>query len=101
VVVDGGARRLDSLLAEARGGLLVDQFIGLGQSNTLTGEFKANLDLAYALENGATAGRVKDCMLVGNLFELLASGPVFSRERILYGSTLAPFVLFPAVNLVR
>lgn len=101
VVVDGGAHRLDSLLAEARGGLLVDQFIGLGQSNTLTGEFKANLDLAYALENGATAGRVKDCMLVGNLFELLASGPVFSRERIRYGSTLAPFVLFPAVNLVR
>jgi len=77
----------------------VDQFIGLGQSNTLTGEFTANLDLAYALENGEIAGRVKDCMLGGNLFELLSTGPVFSRERIRYGSALVPFVLFPSVNL--
>ncbi len=99
VVVEGGGDGFDSLVAGVRGGVLVDQFIGLGQSNTLTGEFTANLDLAYALENGEITGRVKDCMLGGNLFELLSTGPVFSRERIRYGSALMPFVLFPSVSL--
>ena len=100
VAVDGGKDGFESLVSGVRGGVLVDQFIGLGQSNTLTGEFKANLDLAYALENGEIAGRVKDCMLGGNLFELLSSGPVFSRERVRYGAALVPFVLFPSVNLI-
>lgn len=99
VAVEGGSDDFESLVAGLRGGVLLDQFIGLGQSNTLTGEFKANLDLAYALENGEISGRVKDCMLGGNLFELLSTGPVFSRERVRYGSALVPFVLFPSVNL--
>ncbi|HSV96907.1 MAG TPA: TldD/PmbA family protein [Spirochaetota bacterium] len=98
VVVDGGEDDFDSLRAAVRSGVLVDQFIGLGQSNTLTGEFKASLDLAYAIENGEITGRVKDCMLSGNLFELLAAGTVFSRERLHYGAALVPFALFPAVH---
>ncbi len=98
IVVDGGDDDSNSLFATVRSGVLVDQFIGLGQSNTLTGEFKANLDLAYVIENGEITGRVKDCMLSGNLFELLAADSVFSSERIRYGAALAPFVLFPAVH---
>jgi PmbA protein len=99
LTVDGGNDDFDSLCAGVRSGVLVDQFIGLGQSNTLTGEFKANLDLAYAIENGEITGRVKDCMLSGNLFNLLAGDPVLSRERVRYGASLAPFVLFPAIHL--
>ena len=39
-------------------------------------------------------------MLGGTRFELLSSGPVFSRERVRYGAALVPFVLFPSVNLI-
>ena len=38
-------------------------------------------------------------MLSGNLFNLLAGDPVLSRERVRYGASLAPFVLFPAIHL--
>ncbi len=100
VVVDGGGDDFNTLCAGVHSGVLVDQFIGLGQSNTLTGEFKANLDLAFAIENGEPGGRVKDCMLSGNLFELLSGETVFSRERVQYGSALAPYALFPAVHFI-
>jgi PmbA protein len=98
IVIDKGADPHTSLLRNIKRGILVDQFIGLGQSNTLTGDFSAGLDLAYLIENGEITGRVKDCMLTDNLFTLLADEIVVSSNREQIGSVLAPYLLFPLVN---
>jgi len=37
-------------------------------------------------------------MISDNLFNLLAGDIVISRERKLIGSSLVPYILFPAVN---
>lgn len=100
VVIVEGREPCSSLMAGISRGILVDQFIGLGQSNTLQGDFSANLDLAYLIENGTVIGRVKDCMIAGNLFSLLAGEVVFSAERERRGSVTAPYILFPSVDLI-
>lgn len=100
VVIEAGSESYAALTAGIKRGILVDQFIGLGQSNTLQGDFSANLDLAYLIENGTVAGRVKDCMISGNLFSLLAGEVAFSAERERRGSVIAPYILFPSVSLV-
>ena len=97
-IVAGGSEPLHSILKSLDRGILVDQFIGLGQSNTLTGEFSAGLDLAYLVEKGEITGRVKDCMITDNLFDLLAGDIVMSSEREQSGSTLIPYILLPQVN---
>ena len=96
--IEGGKESYSSIISSIDKGILVDQFIGLGQSNTLTGDFSANLDMAYLVENGQTTGRVKDCMISDNLFDLLAGEVIISLERELSGATLAPYIVFPAVN---
>ncbi|MBN1495603.1 MAG: TldD/PmbA family protein [Spirochaetes bacterium] len=98
IIIDPGTETLESIIGSMKRGILVEQFIGLGQSNTITGDFSANLDLAYLIENGKIAGRVKDCMIADNLFKLLKSEIVMSAERERTGSVLAPSALFPALN---
>lgn len=99
LTIDAGPEAAAGMPALMGDGILVDQFIGLGQSNTLTGEFAANLDLAYRVEKGVITGRVKDCMIAGNLFTLLAGAFTASAERLQSGSVLAPWILFPAVDV--
>ncbi len=98
ITVPGGTIPYKELLKEAPRAVLIESFIGLGQSNTLTGEFSANLDLAYLVENGEISGRVKDCMVKGNLFELLKDNIIFSQEREQVGSSLLPALFFPAID---
>ena len=98
IIVKNGKEKYEDIIKSIKKGVLVDQFLGLGQSNTLTGDFSANLDLAFLIENGEIVGRVKDCMITDNLFHLLKEDIVLSKERETNGSTLTPYVYFPSVN---
>ena len=93
-----GTAGIDEIIRSVDRGILADQFIGLGQSNTLTGDFSAGLDLAYAIEKGEITGRIKDCMITDNLFRLLAGDMAFSNEAERAGSSQVPYLWFPAVN---
>ncbi|MFC1669591.1 TldD/PmbA family protein [Spirochaetota bacterium] len=98
IIIGNGKDKYDDIIKNIDSGILVEQFIGLGQSNTLTGDFSANLDLAFKIENGELTGRVKDCMISDNLFKLLEGDIILSSEREQKGSVLAPYILFPRVN---
>lgn len=98
VVVEAGDIEHSALLKNMKQGILIDQFIGLGQSNTLTGDFTANLDLAYLVENGEITGRVKDCMISDNLFDLLSGEIILSSDTEQRGSAVLPSLYLPEVN---
>lgn len=100
VHISGGDNSLDSLLKGISRGLLVDQFIGFGQSNTLTGDFNANLNLAYLIENGEIKGRVKDSMIADNIFNLLKGDFELTSERESRAGMLLPWAMFPEVNYI-
>lgn len=99
VTVEPGSSSFKDMIAGIERGIVAEQFIGLGQSNTLTGDFSASLDLAFLIENGEIKGRVKDCMMSGNIIDLLKGEVYFSSERERKGSVVLPYAMFPAVSI--
>jgi PmbA protein len=97
-VVPQGDVPSSDIIGSIKHGILIDQFIGLGQSNTLTGQFSANLDLAYLIDGGEITGRVKDCMISDNFFELLSGEMQLSSDSEQIGSSLVPYLYFPSVQ---
>jgi len=45
----------------------VENLLGLGQGNTLSGAFSNPLALAFKIEKGEIVGRVKDLSIAGNI----------------------------------
>jgi PmbA protein len=72
--VSPGDTPFEEMLGGIKRGLLVDGVLGGGMSNTLAGEFSVNVALGFLVENGSLVGRVKNCMIFGNVYELLKDG---------------------------
>lgn len=99
LVVTPGPLALDELVTSTEKGLVVDQFIGLGQSNTLTGDFSASLDLAFLVENGEMKGRLKDTMVHGNLYEMLRKNMTLASDPQWRGSWFLPGARLEGLSL--
>lgn len=89
----------EMMLKEAREGLFVDQLIGAGQSNILGGEFSANVDLGFLIQNGEIAGRVKNCMITGNLFDFFSRIIMAEDQKSVYSRCRVPGVLFDRISV--
>lgn len=100
IEVDPGSEPHESIITSIKKGIVAHQFIGLGQSNTITGDFSASLDLAYLVEDGKITGRLKDCMISGNIIDLLAGEIHMSSNRERKGSSMLPWLMLPQVNIV-
>jgi PmbA protein len=81
LVISPGERSYKEMIAEMKDGLLVHDFLGLGQGNPINGEFSLNVFLGYRIQDGKLVGRVKDVMLAGNAFEALMDIDAISQER--------------------
>jgi PmbA protein len=55
-----------------RTGLLVESLLGVRMGNPLSGEFSNSVHVGYRIEDGRVVGRVKDLMVAGNVYSLLA-----------------------------
>jgi len=103
LVIKPGAARLAEMIKDIRSGVIVYDFLGAGQSNLLAGDFSANIALGYKIENGKIAGRVKDVMISGNVYEMLKDQVVElsdDQEMVVSrGSFVTPAVMFKDVNI--
>jgi PmbA protein len=99
IAVEPGEKSFEEIIAGIDRGIVAEQFIGLGQSNTITGDFSANMDLAYLVENGKIKGRVKDCMISGNINDLMKGDFTLSKDVERRGSSVLPYAFFPAVSI--
>lgn len=68
-----GEATLEEMIADVKEGVLVDQVMGAWAGNVISGDFSGNIHLGFKIENGRLVGRVKDCMVAGNVFEALGS----------------------------
>jgi PmbA protein len=94
-----GTARLEETIKGVRDGLLVYDCIGGRQSNVLAGDVTLNVSSGCKIENGAVAGRVKDAMIAGNVYEMFRNvEAVGDTERDL-GTYFVPFVKFPALKV--
>jgi PmbA protein len=102
LVVSSGDTPYAEMLRNVRQGLLVHDFLGLGQGNPINGEFSVNVFLGYKIENGQLVGRVKDVMLAGNAYEALKNITAISQEREWVSGPYAFFDgLFPYIQIEK
>ena len=99
VIVEPGDMKFEDMIKDMKNGILVDQVLGGGQSNVLAGEFSVNIDLGYLVENGEIVGRVKDCMIAGNVFDVFNNIIALGDISDWHGSLKVPPFYFRAVNL--
>ncbi len=100
IVMAAGNIKRQSLIDQAQGGLYIDQLLGTFTSNFLAGQVSGNVSLGYALKGGERIGRVKNCALNVNTFELLKNHIVgISQEREWVGGQYLPWVLVDDVAI--
>src|SRR5437762_14030423 len=59
------------LIADIDDGLIVDDLIGVGQGNVISGAFSHPVGLADRVQRGEVTGRVKDAAVAGNAYDRL------------------------------
>lgn len=97
-VEPGGLTYADAVKAIDEG-VVVHGVIGGGQSNLLAGEVSLNLSGAFKIEKGEPVGRVKDAMVAGNLYEMLAGVDGIGSVQEDLGSHFLPFLRFPSLKV--
>ena len=91
-----------ALLREVGHGLLIEDLIGVGQGNVISGAFSHPVALAYGVDGGEITGRVKDAAVAGNAYELLKRIRMVGRDgKWIGGSRLVPPIVLDAVNVAR
>ena len=96
------AQRLGGGLTDAiDDGLLVDDLIGVGQGNVMSGAFSHPVGLAYRVRRGNIVGRVKDAAVAGNAYKLLEKIGGFGDDGRWFGSRWRPSVLLEGVSVAR
>ncbi len=101
LLLDAGNTPLAEMIAGIEYGLLVEDVLGLGQGNIISGAFSNPLSLAFKIEKGEIVGRVKNVSIAGNVYDLLREVTAVSRETLwVYGGLCMPYLLLPEVNVV-
>jgi len=101
LIFSAGQTPLADIVAGIDEGLLVENVLGLGQGNIISGAFSNSVSLAFKIEKGEIVGRVKDVSIAGNVYELLPEVAAVSREtEWVYRFLNMPYVLLPDMNVV-
>lgn len=99
-VIQPGETLLKDMIAGIDEGILVENLLGLGQGNIISGAFSNPLALAFKIEKGKITGRVKDLSIAGNIYDLLKNvGAVSKEAQWVYNTFLAPYILIPEMNV--
>jgi PmbA protein len=104
LIIPPGNTPYAEMVKGIREGLIVQDMLGLGQGNIISGAFSVNVGLGYRIENGAIVGRVKDVMLAGNIYDALNDIAALSQETEWPGGALFrgsfPYIQIGKLNVV-
>lgn len=79
----------------------VEDLLGIGQGNVISGAFSNPLSLAFKVEKGEIIGWVKDVSIAGNVHDLLKNVDAVNRKtQWVYNAFCAPYLLLPEMNVV-
>ena len=89
------------LLDGIEDGLIVDDLIGVGQGNVISGAFSHPVGLAYRVQRGEVTGRVKDAAVAGNAYDLLKRIGAVGTDGRWLGARWSPSLLLEGVSVAR
>jgi PmbA protein len=79
-LLEPGRRTSREMIADLDDALFVRGMLGFGQSNIQNGDFSTNLALGFRVRDGGIAGRVKNTMIAGNVYDLFSGRVELSRD---------------------
>jgi PmbA protein len=101
LILGAGETPLADMLAGIEEGILVEEVLGLGQGNIISGAFSNPLALAFKIEKGEIVGRVKDASIADNVYSVLKNVAAVSREQLwVYNELCMPYILIPEMNVI-
>lgn len=101
LIIEAGQTPLADMIADINYGLLIEDVLGLGQGNIISGAFSNPLSVAFKIENGEITGRVKNASIADNIYSLLKNVSAISQEHNwVYRSLCMPYILIPEMNIV-
>lgn len=98
LIVDPGQGQLQDLISQLDEGLVIDQL--LGEDADLSGEFSANIELGYRIQNGEITGRVKDTMVAGNIYTALNHLMAIGGDSEINGAYKTPSLVVDGLSVV-
>jgi len=87
------------LIGDIQDGLIVDDLIGVGQGNVISGAFSHPVGLAYRVQRGEITGRVKNAAVAGNAYDLLKRIGGFGTDGRWLGSRWSASLLLDGVSV--
>lgn len=73
----------EDMIKDIKDGLIIDDIMGILMSNLISGEFSGNISTGVRVINGERIGRVKNCMISGNIYELFKNNVVgISKDKL-------------------
>ena len=100
LIVPEGKTSFDDMIKDIKEGIIVDQVLGLGQGNVLSGAFSNNVQLGFKIKNGKIAGRIKNVMIAGNAFEVLKDvAAVGDKARWISGQYFFPYIYIKSLSV--
>jgi PmbA protein len=97
-IIAPGSTAFAEMIQDIKEGLVIEQLMGAGQGNILGGDFSGNVLLGYKVENGKIAGRVKDTMVSGNVYQMLKDiAAIGSEVKWVDGFLQTPHIYCPSL----
>ncbi len=101
LVVGEGTTSFEEMIRSVDEGIIVEDVMGLGQGNVISGMFSVNVSLGYKIKKGEIVGRIKNVMLAGNSYEALNRvAAIGDRAEWISGSLKTPPVLIEGLSVV-
>jgi len=97
-VVEPGDSTLEEIISETKKGLFISRFSG--KISSIDGVVSGTAKQAFLVENGEKKYPVRECMIVGNLYDFIKNISALSKERKFKWSTLIPVIKIEGVNIV-
>lgn len=101
LIIEAGNTPIAEMIAGVEHGLLVEEVLGMGQGNIISGAFSNPLSVAFKIEHGEIVGRIKNASIADNVYSLLKNVSAVSQEQNwVYGSLCMPYIMLPEMNIV-
>ncbi len=99
LMIEPGNMSLEDMISNSDDAIILYDLLGAHSGNVLNGDYSVGVSTGFYIENGQMTGRVKDCMIAGNIYETLMH--VIDVENIThdYGNQKLPSILFDNVSV--
>ncbi len=97
MVIESGETPLDEMIKGIEKGVIIGRFSG-GNPST-NGEFSGVAKNGFYIENGQILHALSETMISGNLAEMLNNLVSISKETLIDGSVVAPYIAFDGITV--